>query len=212
MDELDKLIQENKGSFDRIRPDKILWSSIAKSLNKISGTKSISSRRKSWMGLKIAASIILLVGASVVWMLSVDSHSQFKNLSMESPNGETIVLDPSLNKFTLIQFWASGNVLCSEENCYYYLPAYNKYKDRGFEIYAISLDQDKEEWIRGIEENELSWIHVSDLKGWESPICIECNISKVPTSFLLDHEGNVILEDVNAEVLDETLGRLLANN
>ena len=93
-----------------------------------------------------------------------------------------------------------------------YIPAYEKYKDQGFEIYAISLDMDKNEWIESIEENKLPWIHVSDLKGWESPICILCDITKIPTSFLLDQEGNVIAKDLNAEILDATLNELLAQN
>ena len=202
MDELEKLFQDNKSSFDRLKPSKSSWDtrSNPKSL--------INSDRNSW--LKIAASILVLLGITLTWY--ANQPSQFKNLTMLSPEGKEVILDPSANKYTLIQFWASGNVLCDKENCYYYLPAYKKYKDRGFEIYAISLDVDKEEWVKGIEENDLPWIHVSDLKGWESPICIECDISKLPTTFLLNQKGDIILEDLNAEILDETLGKLLATN
>lgn len=207
MDELDDLFQKNKESFDQISSDKDLWHPIKESLD-VSKTNSFDSNKNTW--LRIAASILVLVAITSAWVMGMSSSSSFPHISMESPSGQKIVLDPSLNKYTLIQFWASGNVLCDEINCYYYLPAYKKYKDRGFEIYAISLDQNKEQWIKSIEENELPWTHVSDLKGWESPVCVECNISKIPTSFLLDQKGNVILEDVNAEMLDETLGRLLA--
>lgn len=211
MDELEKVFKENKTSFDRLSVNKKTWEFIKPAIDR-EKEKVYNLKRKKRILLSIAASLILMVGSSVLFAHHKNESSQFDNLLMSSPDGEEILLDPSLNRYTLIQFWASGNVLCDKKNCYYYLPAYEKYKDKGFEIYAISLDNDREQWVRSIEENDLPWIHVSDLKGWESPICIECNISKIPTSYLLDQEGNIILEDLNAEILDETLGRLLANN
>ncbi len=210
MDELEKTFKNHKEAFDRLEPSEQIWTHIKGSLNNDSAVKLPNRRKKIF--LSIAAFLILLLGVSSLLARINGQESQFDNLVMMAPNGEEILLDPSLNKYTLIQFWSSGNVVCDERNCYYYLPAYEKYKDKGFEIYAISLDEDKNQWIKSIEENNLSWIHVSDLKGWKSPICIECNISKVPTSYLLDQEGNIILEDLNAEILDETLSKLLADN
>jgi len=212
MDDLEKVFRDNQASFDRITTDKDLWSPIKQSLATpiIPIERASKSNRRWW--LMVAASIVLLVAVSAYWFIHTDSPPRFENLAMAAPDGKEVVFDPSLNKYTLIQFWASGNVLCDKQNCYYYLPAYKKYKDRGFEIYAISLDLDKREWMQSIEENDLPWIHVSDLKGWESPVCIECDITKIPTAFLLDQKGNIILEDVNAEMLDKTLSTLLADN
>ena len=214
MSKLDELFENNKASFDRLEPRDSSWKSIhdeykkrkpARPQNKIISLPVYL--------LKIAATLLFIVGLS--YFLTPNdqaTHSTFKDIALHSPQGATIPLDPSMNKITLVQFWESGNVLCTSENCYYYLPAYEKYKDQGFEIYAISLDKDKESWVLGIEENELPWIHVSDLMGWDSPICIECNITKTPTSFLLDQQGNVIAHDLDAEDLDRTLGQLLAQN
>jgi thiol-disulfide isomerase/thioredoxin len=213
MNELEKIVKDHKESFDRLTPRDGVWETIKMSLDKKEvDSKSVFLNRKSRIILRIAAGIIILLGISSLLTLNASKPTRFDNLVMTSPEGEEILLDPSINKYTLIQFWASGNVLCDEKNCYYYLPAYEKYKDKGFEIYAISLDEDKGQWIRSIEENNLSWIHVSDLKGWESPICVECNVSKVPTTYLLDQRGNVIMEDLDAKILDETLSRLLADN
>ncbi len=210
MDELDRIFKRQKASFDRLEPDIETWEKINKSIQKDSLINQTAQKKRIFLSL--AASIVILLGVFSLFAQSTYQSNQFDDLVMTSPTGEEIRLDPSLNKYTLIQFWASGNVICDEKNCYYYLPAYEKYKDKGFEIYAISLDKNKNQWIRSIEENNLPWIHVSDLKGWESPICIECNISKVPTSYLLDQKGNIIMEDLNAEILDETLGKLLADN
>lgn len=199
MEELDDFIRNNKDDFDKVSPKEIDWS------NKIKRTKKTFNSWK--VVLKIAAVFVCI--SSVVLLNSKDDNQLFSNLIMESPEGDFIKLEPSDNKYTLVQFWESGNVVCSDDNCYYYIPAYEKYKELGFEIYAISLDKNQNEWVSGIQENNLPWIHVSDLKGWESPICIECNISKVPTSFLLNHKGEVIETDLDADKLERTLERLL---
>ena len=212
MGELEQLFKNNKSTFDRLEAKEELWISVKKAIDKPVLSGKIV-KKKQYTFLKIAAAVLLLITLSGTWFLTEHlRHSPFENISMISHQGEPVALDPSLNKLTLVQFWESGNVLCTEKNCYYFLPAYEKYKDHGFEIYAISLDKNKEAWLAEIEKDELPWIHVSDLKGWDSPICIDCNITKVPTSFLLDQKGKIIARDLNAEDLDATLDKLLAQN
>lgn len=212
MDDLEEIIIKNKESFDRIKPADNMWDSIKGNLKNERGSEIFQKEKASYMLQKVAASILVIICALYIWNNNFKNDSVFSDLTMASPDGEEIPLDPSLNKLTLIQFWASGNVICDEENCYYYLPAYEKYKEHGFEIYAISLDENKEDWIASIEKNNLPWIHVSDLLGWDSSICIECDMSKMPTSYLLDSRGNIVAYDLNAETLDETLRYLLAKN
>ena len=214
MDKFEQLFKQNKSSFDRLDPAPESWGEIMKSLDDTTPLSLPKHRGRNFLFIRIAAGILLLLGlyaALSTGGVHID-EDVFDRIALDSPEGNTIPLDPSLNKYTLVQFWESGNVLCTDENCYYYLPAYEKYKEHGFEIYAISLDKNKESWVLGIEENDLPWIHVSDLKGWQSPICIECNITKVPTSFLLDNKGEIIARDLSAEDLEETLDRLLAQN
>ena len=212
MDEFDQLFKTHKDSFDRLEPGSKTWTAIKDATVKTSPVHTQRMLRRAGF-LRIAAAILLVLGLSSIWLLKVNyDRSAFKNIALASPYGETITLDPSENKFTLVQFWASGNAICTEENCYYFLPAYEKYKDKGFEIYAISLDEDKDSWISGIEDNQLPWIHVSDLKGMDSPICIECNISKVPTNFLLNQKGKIIARDLEAEHLESTLSMLMADH
>jgi len=211
MDELEGVFKNNKASFDRLTPSENVWESIAKETG---GTILIndSKKRKTLFILKIAATIIFIAGLTVFFTSNTKEQSPFDNLSMLSPDGKEVLLDLSLNKYTLVQFWESENVLFEEDNCYCYLPTYEKYKDRGFEIYAISLDKDKKKWVESIEKNKSPWIHVSDLKGLESPICIDCDVKDIPASFLLDQEGNIIAKDLDEEDLDITLGTLLAQN
>lgn len=208
MNELENLIKSNRDSFDRKIPRNMEWNPKTSKVKPFTNLKRKSPFK--WF-LQIAAVLALIL--SIVLMKSnFGKEEVFANVIMTAPDGRNIALDPSKNKYTLVQFWESGNVVCSDDNCYYYLPAYEKYKELGFEIYAISLDEDHEAWLKGIEENKLPWIHVSDLKGWESPLCVECNISKVPTSFLLNSKGEIIESDLDAEKLEKTLDELLAEN
>jgi peroxiredoxin len=209
MDELEKLMTDHRDSFDRLEPAPSSWEKVK---GGVAGAKNVGAPtlRRNYSWLAMAAAVTILAGLAIAFSLLSGGEEEFAKISMYSPQGEEIALDPAQNNITLVQFWESGNVLCVEENCYYFLPAYEKYKDQGFEIYAISLDEDKESWTTAIEENKLPWIHVSDLLGWESPVCEDCNVTKIPTSFLLDRDGNVLARDLNAEDLDETLGQLLA--
>ncbi len=211
MNKLEETIRDNKAYFNQLEPSDKSWANIRTELKKNGTIKPKTTSIKWRSALSIAASLILLFGSYLmINQRSSTNVVNFAKVAMSSPEGKMISLDPTQNKYTLVQFWESGNVLCSEENCYYYLPAYEKYKEKGFEIYAISLDRNKEDWVQGITDNDLPWIHMSDLKGWDSPICIECNITKVPTSFLLDQDGNIIEEDLKAEELDHTLDKLFA--
>ena len=211
MDKMEQLFKSNKSAFDRLELKTESWGAIRDAVAQDKPGKAIPIYRSSWF--RVAAAVLLIVGAVSTWYtIDTINQSKFQSIALESPEGTIVPLDPTQNKYTLVQFWAAGNAICTEQNCYYYLPAYEKYKDHGFEIYAISLDENLNEWVAGIEENDLPWIHVSDLKGWESPVCIECNITKVPSNFLLNHKGKIIARDLEAEELEYTLEKLLAQN
>ena len=212
MDELERVFVNNKASFDRLTPSENLWKSIIKEQNEPPRLTKGFQKKKTLFILKIAATIIFIATTTMFFTANMKAESPFDNLSMLSPDGKEVPLDFSLNKYTLVQFWESENVLFEEDNCYCYLPTYEKYKDRGFEIYAISLDKDKKKWVDSIAKNKSTWVHVSDLKGLESQICIDCDIDEVPASFLLDQEGNVIAKDLDEESLDLKLETLLAQN
>lgn len=212
MKDIETIIRDNREAFDRQKVDADHWTHIRQSLK----SKNVIARQPKWSirrsMMAVAASI--LVVACVYFFFGPESQEvtnfEMAAIELPSPEGEMIALDPTQNKYTLVHFWESGNVLCSDDHCYYYLPAYEKYKSKGFEIYAISLDTDKENWVNGIIQNDLPWLHVSDLKGWQSPVCIECSITKVPTSFLLDQYGNIIIRNLEAHALEETLAQLFA--
>ena len=85
---------------------------------------------------------------------------------------------------------------------------YQKYHSKGFEIFQVSLDRTKEDWLRGMKEDNLNWIHVSDLKYWNSVVVPLYGIQGIPANYLLDKEGKVIASNLRGTALGEKLGEL----
>ncbi|MFN6048651.1 MAG: peroxiredoxin family protein, partial [Bacteroidota bacterium] len=85
---------------------------------------------------------------------------------------------------------------------------YNKYKDKGFEIYAVSLDQDPLRWKKAIEADGLTWRHVSDLKGWSSSAGQTYNIKSIPSTVFLDPAVKFIAKGLSCEELEAKLAEI----
>ncbi len=83
--------------------------------------------------------------------------------------------------------------------------AYEKYKDKNFTIISVSLDSKKDAWLQAIEEDGLTWTHLSDLKGWESPAATTYSVHAIPTNFLIDTAGKIIAHNLRGPQLEEKL-------
>ena len=129
-------------------------------------------------------------------------------ISLPNPDGTVVPLSSLRGKVVLIDFWAQWCRPCRMENPNI-VDAYNKYKDKGFEVYGVSLDRSKDKWLQGIQEDGLPWTHVSDLKYWQSEAAKLYNISAIPASFLLDREGKIIAKNLRGPLLHEKLKEIL---
>jgi peroxiredoxin len=136
--------------------------------------------------------------------LKFDIGVKISDISLPDPEGNIISLSTLRGKYVFLNFWASWSMISREENPDL-VKIYNKFKGKGFEIYQISLDRTRESWLKAIEENNLKWINVSDLKFWNSDACIKYNIRKLPANFLLDTAGIIIAKDLTADELENYL-------
>jgi len=130
-------------------------------------------------------------------------------LDFPDVNGNNISLSSLKGKVILLDFWASWCGPCRKENPFV-VNLYNKYKTKGFEIYSLSLDNNKDKWINAIQQDGLIWKnHVSDLKGWQSAGAAKYMVRSIPQTFLIDKNGIIIDIGLRGEALENRLNELL---
>ncbi|MGC9341832.1 MAG: TlpA family protein disulfide reductase, partial [Bacteroidales bacterium] len=107
-----------------------------------------------------------------------------------------------------IDFWASCCGPCRRENPHV-VAMYNDYKDKGFDIFGVSFDNSRENWLKAIDDDKLTWHHVSDLKGWGSAAGKLYGVNSIPHTVLLDPEGVIKAKNLRGDALKEKLDELL---
>jgi peroxiredoxin len=129
-------------------------------------------------------------------------------IALPNPQGEIVKLSSMKGKYVLVDFWAKWCGPCRQENPNV-VRVYNKYKDRGFTVFGVSLDRKKEDWVQAIKEDGLTWTHVSDLKFWQSEAAKTYNITAIPFSLLLDPNGVIIGKNLRGAELERKLVEVL---
>jgi thiol-disulfide isomerase/thioredoxin len=130
------------------------------------------------------------------------------DISLPTPDGDTIKLSSTRGSVVLLDFWASWCAPCRQESPNL-VKAFNLYRKKGFQIYQVSLDKDRESWIKGIQEDQLGkWIHVSDIKYWNSIVVPLYKIETIPYNFLLDKDGRIIASNLRGNQLQIKLAEL----
>lgn len=131
------------------------------------------------------------------------------DFTVTTPNDEQISLSSLKGQVVLVDFWASWCGPCRGANPSV-VALYNKYKDAGFTVFGVSLDESKENWLKAIEDDKLTWYHGSDLKGWGAAPAQLYAVTGIPQTFLLDKEGKIVGNNLHGEELDAKVAELTA--
>ena len=142
--------------------------------------------------------------------LETSVGKQFKDFEMADTEGNMHKLSEyvAANKVTLIDFWASWCGPCRAE-----MPAvkaaYDAYKDKGFGIVGVSLDNNKEAWIGAIKNLDLPWAHISDLQGWNCAGAKLYGVNSIPATLLVAQDGTILARNVRGEAIQQKLAEIL---
>lgn len=141
----------------------------------------------------------------------VNEGAMAPEINLATPAGPTLALSSLRGKYVLIDFWASWCGPCRRENPNV-VKTYAAYKDKGFEIFGVSLDQNREAWLKAIETDKLVWKHVSDLQYWNSAGAQAYQVNSIPQTFLVNPEGRIIAKGLRGAALDNYLAKLFETN
>lgn len=130
-------------------------------------------------------------------------------IALPNPDGKMMKLSDLKGKVVLLDFWASWCGPCRQENPNV-RKMYQKFKNKGFTVFSVSLDDDATKWKEAIQKDQLEWTtHVSDLKGWESPLVSTYGFDGIPFTVLLNRDGKIIGKNLRGANLEEKLTELL---
>lgn len=140
------------------------------------------------------------VGQPYINILQSDAEGQIVTL--------TSVIENPANKYTLVDFWASWCGPCMGE-VPHLKETYDKFRRKGFEIYGVSFDNNRDKWLAAVKDNGMNWIQVSDLNGFDNPAAKDYAIQGIPSNFLIDAAGNIVAKNLRGEDLYKKVEELL---
>jgi len=127
------------------------------------------------------------------------------------PDGSQLALSDLKGNYVLLSFWAGWSKPSREEN-QYLKDAWRQHKQQNFRILQVSFDDERATWTKAIDKDGLNWIHVSELKRWESPVADLFRVEKIPSNYLIDPEGKIIAQDLFGNNLLNKLDNLYSKN
>lgn len=122
--------------------------------------------------------------------------------------GEDVRLSSLAGKVVLLSFWSASSGRTNNVNADL-KEIYERFADRGFEVYQVGIESSKAVWINTVQEQKLPWISVGDLRGENSPVLGMYNVKSLPANFLIDRDGNIVAKNVYGKDLELLLDKLV---
>lgn len=134
------------------------------------------------------------------------------DFTQNDPDGNPVKFSDvyTQNKVTLLDFWASWCGPCRQENPNV-VAVFNEFKDQGFTVFGVSLDRDKEGWLKAIEDDGLHWSQVSDLAYWSNEVAQKYAVNSIPHSILVGQDGKILAKNKRGDELRAAVQEFLAN-
>ena len=130
------------------------------------------------------------------------------DIALPTAKGDTIRLSSLLGKVVLLDFWASWCGPCRVANRGL-SKIYSKFKDKGFEIYSVSFDADRSDWLNAVKQDKISWLQVNDPDINRSSVALYWEVYSIPTTYLIDRDGTLLAMDLEGKNLESALKKLI---
>jgi len=149
---------------------------------------------------------LILTGLIVKAQVKIDQAAP--EISLPGVNDSPVSLSSFKGKVVLIDFWASWCGPC-RASIPSVIKLYDKYKAKGFEVYGVSIDNKKKDWIKAIAQDKITYAQVNDKAGWYSKTAEKYGVNAIPNTFLLDKTGKIVAIDLEGEQLENKVKALL---
>ncbi len=199
-EELNHFIKTKMGASIAIYPTTLRWD----------GEKNIElyeSLAKSFAEKYPDLAVAKRINEKVGLIKSTSVGGKSAEIKMPDKDGKFIVLSDLKAKYILVDFWASWCGPCRRES-EKIADLYAKYKDKGFDIYGVSLDSEKDLWLKAIEQDKRIWTNVSTLQGFETPATFEYAVTAIPAKFIIDGDGKIIAKNLHGKELEAKIDEL----
>lgn len=130
------------------------------------------------------------------------------DIALPTAKGDTLRLSSLRGKVVLLDFWASWCGPCRVANRGL-SKIYSKFKDKGFEIYSVSFDADRSDWLNAVKQDKISWLQVNDPDINRSAVALHWEVYSIPTTYLIDRDGRLLAMDLEGKNLENALKKLI---